>query len=255
MLPQNAVKKYLETIQNVNTQETYKKVLEDYVLSVTSLKLINRYNLNMYKHKYKKSSTIATKLAAIRSFLDYCWEQGWIDNNPGWIVKNNINKKYSNCKNITMEDFKKIIKNSRTLAGIRDDLLLLTLYYVGDMRKVLNLMWWSDLPEPLLIVKTKYEKKLFKELGYEKAQEIKSGYLFFNLKKDSSKPLTNWYLKFLLRKRNKEMGFPETFIDVQTVKRLGAKEIYLRTGSIDQVMDYCGHKHKRTTYTFIQGLQ
>lgn len=259
MLPKVAVASYLRTIKNPITLRCYSKTLEEFIKNIYILKGVTNYTIENFKNKLLKYSatTIASKLAAIRSFLDYCWEQGWIASNPSLIVKQQIIPKYNNSKNITFKDFQKLITISKTTGHTRDNLLLLCLYMCGSIEQVLELRWNDRLPKALLKFKQQYKKQLNKFLTKEEVSALQKSncYLFFNLRsKNILSPLTRRYVRFLLENRNLQAGFDKRYIDFVALKRLGAKEIYLKTQSLEQVMKYCGHKHKRTTYTFIQNL-
>lgn len=255
--PKAALTTFLNSIKNEKTFKTYNLVLNDFIKDIYILKGITRYTIAYYKSKFNNysDSSIATKMAAIRSFLFYCWEQGWITSNPGLLVGQNIVTKYQHSKNIEIKDFKKLIFNKRNLPHTRDNLILLCLYFYGSPEKVLNLKWSDSLCKPLIKFKKQYLNQLKKDYTKTEIEVLQTGYLFFDTRKrDSSKPLSKRYITFILEDRNKQVGFKTNHIDLMTIKRLGAKELYNRTNSVEQVMKYCGHKHRRTTYTFIQNL-
>jgi integrase len=110
----SALSHYLNSLANETTKVNYRIVLEDFLEEIENLNEITREVILSYKGTLvgKAPQTVAARLAAIRSFCDYCWTQGWTTSDPSLAIKNIPVEKYGSAKNISFEDFKKILSQA-----------------------------------------------------------------------------------------------------------------------------------------------
>ena len=227
---------YLATLENATTRTNYEIVLRDFLANTRKVEDITEAGIVEFKNSMsdKAPQTITARLAAIRSFCDFCWTQGWIPTDPSLGVKNVQVERYSQAKNISFDDLKKFLQaiDTDTLKGLRDYLLLRLAFMYGDVKKILQLPW--DV----------------KHLAY-----FQNGYLFFNVDTcDNSKALSLSSARKIVIKYVREAGFPEKYIDFQALKRLRAKQIFAQTNSIEAVMRFCGHRSIKATKAFLKTL-
>lgn len=251
-----ALSHYLNSLTNKTTRTNYEIVLKDFLEETEELDQITASSIMSFKGTLigKAAQTVAARLAAVRSFCDYCWTQGWISTDPSLAIKNNPVEKYQSAKNISFEDFKKILKATdvTTLVGVRDYLLMRLIFIYGDPTAVLRLPFNQKMHSALEPVKGQYELLLSKKTSVDSLQ---LGYLFFNLEKcTNAKPLSLSACRKILAKYTKKAGFPAKFLDFQAMKRLRAKQIYDQTESEESVMQFCGHKSLKVTRAFIKTL-
>ena len=256
MKTNTALNHFLKSLTNETTRTNYEIVLKDFLEEIDDLKDVNTTAIKSYKGTLvgKAPQTIAARLAAIRSFCDFCWTQGWISTDPSLSVKNNPVEKYQSAKNITFEEFKQLIASIEvtSLVGIRDYLLLRLIFVYGDPMAVLRIPFNQEMHIALAQAKTFYEKKLAEKTSINSLQ---LGYLFFNLEKcTNAKPLSLSACRKVLAKYTRKVGFPDNYIDFQALKRLRAKQIYKQTESEEAVMKFCGHKSLKVTRAFIKTL-
>jgi len=252
-----AVETYLATLTNETTKKNYKVALEEIAKGITYLIQVTPARIQAYK-KYliaqgKAMQTITAKLAAVRSFCDFCWMQGWFSENPGFEVQPEKVVKYGNAKKVSFNDFQKLLGaiEMDSAEGIRDLMLLRVVFLVGDHNKALALKWSNKLPEAL----QKY-KQLFKEkLPTNKKIDFKDGFLFFSLDSmNNTKPISYATARRILLRRLEKAGFETNYMDFPALKRLRAKQIYEKTKSAKAVQQFCGHKSLRITREFIKTL-
>jgi len=251
-----ALQKYLSTLENETTRTNYEIVLKDFLSSFEDVRQITKESVQQYKELLadKSPQTIAARLAAIRSFCDYCWSEGWLTFNPALYIKNDPIEKYAQAKNISFTDFKKFVDkiDANTLVGIRDLLLIRLIFFYGDPIKILELPFQYDLPAQFEPIKRAYIKELSKEAN---PMKLSYGYLFFNLEDlNNSKPLSLSAARKILIKYTHRAGFPHNYIDFQALKRLRARQIYDQTESLEAVQKFCGHKTLKVTKAFIKTL-
>lgn len=256
-----ALPQYLSNLKNETTRTNYEIVLKDFLSSFIDASQITKEHVKQYKDALEEKSpqTIAARLAAIRSFCDFCWSNGWITSNPALYIKNNPIEKYGQAKNISFEDFKKFISliNTTTLVGIRDLLLIRLIFFYGDPEGVLNLSFDKDLQEQFKPIYHSYIKMAAKQVAENgnNPMKLNYGYLFFNLEDlDNSKPLSLSAARKVLIKYTSKANFPHNYIDFQALKRLRAKQIYDQTESVEAVQKFCGHKSQKITKAFIKTL-
>jgi site-specific recombinase XerD len=252
----SALSHYLNSLTNSTTRTNYKIVLDDFLEDILSLGDITSESILSYKGTLvgKAPQTIAARLAAIRSFCDYSWTQGWTDTDPSLSIKNNPVEKYSSAKNISFVDFKKILAkvDLSTLVGVRDYMLIRLIFSLGDPIKILRTPFNVDLPSRLQPLKDTYAQKLSKKTN---VNSLQLGYLFFNLDKCvNAKPLSLSSCRKVLAKYVKRAGYPDKFLDFQAMKRLRAKQIYEQTNSEEAVQKFCGHKSLKVTKAFLRTL-
>jgi len=251
-----ALSHYLNSLSNKTTRTNYEIVLNDFLSEAIELEQITTTGILSYKGSLvgKAPQTIAARLAAIRSFCDYCWTQGWISSDPALPIKNNPVEKYTSAKNISFEDFKKILKviDVSSLVGVRDFLLLRLIFVYGNPAAVLCLPFNQKMHAALEPVKEQYDLKLS---GKTSVDSLQLGYLFFNLEKcTNAKPLSLSACRKVVAKYTKKAKFPDKFLDFQAMKRLRAKQIFKQTKSEEAVMKFCGHKSLKVTRAFIKTL-
>ena len=245
---------YLLTLENETTRTNYEIVLRDYLSRFTDVQEITKESVQDYKEALSEKSpqTIAARLAAIRSYCDFCWSNGWLAFNPALYIKNDPVEKYAQAKNISFEDFKKFIGqiDPSTLVGVRDLLLTRLIFFYGDAEKILETPFSQDLPDQFDVIKRAYAKELSKVTN---VMRLSYGYLFFSLEDlDNSKSLSLSAVRKVLIKYTHRAGFPLNYIDFQALKRLRAKQIYQQTNSEEAVQQFCGHKSLKITKAFIK---
>ena len=251
-----ALSHFLNSLSTETTKTNYKIVLDDFLEEFRTVGQIDARAIQSYKASLtgKAPQTVAARLAAIRSFCDYCWTQGWVDMDPSLAIKNNPVEKYASAKNITFDQFKTILAEAdlSTLVGIRDYLLLRLIFIYGDPVKILRLPFNHDLHPSLAKIKRQYEKKLAEKTN---VFSLQLGYMFFNLDKcTNAKPLSLSTCRKILAKLTKRAGFPDKFLDFQAMKRLRAKQIYEQTESEEAVQAFYGHSSLKVTKAFIKTL-
>lgn len=251
-----ALSHYLNSLSNKTTKTNYGIVLTDFLGGTEELDKITTAGILSYKGSLvgKAPQTIAARLAAIRSFCDYCWTQGWITSDPALPIKNNPVEKYLSAKNISFEDFRKILQviDVSRLVGVRDYLLLRLIFIYGDPTTVLRLPFNQQMHAALDPIKKHYELKLSEKTSVDSLQ---LGYLFFNLEKcTNAKPLSLSACRKVVAKYTKKAKFPDKFLDFQAMKRLRARQIFAQTKSEEAVMKFCGHKSLKVTRAFIKTL-
>ncbi len=250
----SALDTYLNTLENSTTRLNYEIALKEFLGKTRKLDLITREKIVKYKKslKNKSSQTVAARLSAIRSFCDYCWSQGWMDNDPSLSIKNDPSKKYEKAKNIGFKDFKRILNQIDTtdLYGLRDYFLFRLLFITGDVDGTLSLKWNNAFPDSLNKIKIAYAEEL---LVFMSKEDLKGGYIFFGLEHmNADKPLSKSGARKIVKKYTIRAGFPENYVDFHALKRLRAKQIYEQTGSIEAVNQFCGHKSMKATKAFVK---
>lgn len=252
-----AIESYLKTLDNETTRKNYKVALEEFSTGITFLTQITTARINSYKNllgkKTSSTQTITARLAAIRSFCDYCWMQGWISENPGLPVKPERVVKYDKAKRVSFEDFEKLLKaiNVEEPEGLRDFILLRMIFLCGDHNKVLELRFSHPLPGNL----GKYKEKFQEMVKDYKKVDTEKGYLFFSLDhKNNSKTISYATARRILLKRLQLAGFEADHMDFPAIKRIRAKQIYEKTKSAKAVQEFCGHKSLKITKEFLKTL-
>lgn len=253
-----ALEQFLSSLENETTRINYEIVLKDFLSNLTLVVQVTKEAIQQYKEilseKDASPQTIAARLAAIRSFCDFCWNSGWLQSNPGLYIKNDHVEKYGQAKNITMEDFKKFLGqiDTKTLIGTRDLLLIRLIFFYGDPEKILAIPFSQDLPAQFEPLKQTYIQELSK---VTKIPKLSYGFLFFDGEGlDNSKPLSLSGTRKVLIKYAMKAGFPHTYVDFQALKRLRAKQIYQQTESAEAVQAFCGHKSLKITKAYIKTL-
>jgi site-specific recombinase XerD len=252
----SALSHYLNSLSNETTKVNYRIVLEDFLEEIGDLKDITRDVILSYKGTLvgKAPQTVAARLAAIRSFCDYCWTQGWVSTDASLAIKNNPVEKYGSAKNISFEDFKNILAQAdlTTLVGVRDYLLLRLIFVYGDPVTILRLPFNHSLHPALEALRAEYERQLSDKV---RVDSLQLGYLFFNLDKCiNAKPLSLSSCRKVIAKYIKRAGYPDKFLDFQAMKRLRARQIYEQTDSVEAVRKFCGHKSLKVTKAFLKTL-
>ena len=249
---------YLSSLENETTRTNYEIALRDFLSRLTDIEEITKESVQDYKEALseteKSPQTVAARLAAIRSYCDFCWSNGWLTFNPALYIKNDYVEKYAQAKNISFEDFKKFISqiDASTLVGNRDLLLTRLIFFYGDAEKILETPFGHELPDQFEIIKRSYVKELSKVTN---VMRLSYGYLFFNLETlDNSRALSLSAVRKVLIKYTHHAGFPLNHIDFQALKRLRAKQIYQQTNSIEAVQQFCGHKSLKITKAYIKTL-
>jgi len=249
----SALEQYLNSLDNRTTKINYEIVLRDFIENISAVGQITTNRVVTYKKGLadKAPQTIAARLAAIRSFCDYCWDQGWLSSDPSLSVRANPIEKYAKAKNVSFGDLKKILGkiDITTLVGVRDYLLIRLIFLTGDVKKVIGISWDQDLPASLASVLHKYKNSVPDD------NLVEGGHLFFNTDRNNSKGLSLSGARRILTKYAVKAGYPEKFLDFQALKRLRAKQIYDQTGSEEAVKSFCGHKSMKATKAFIKTLK
>lgn len=247
---------YLASLENETTRLNYEIVLKDFLSNLKKVTDVTEAEIIAFKGSLsdKAPQTVTARLAAIRSFCDYCWTQGWLNTDPSLGVENVKFERYGRAKNITFEEFKKFLKSIdvTNLIGIRDYLFIRLVFMYGDVHKIRNLPWDVKLPESLDAARARYESLLMEKVNIAYLQ---NGYLFFNLETcKNEKALSLSAARKIVLKRVRGAGFPDKYIDFQAMKRLRAKQIFEQTQSIEAVMKFCGHRSVKATKAFLKTL-
>jgi site-specific recombinase XerD len=120
----DALNQYLESVDNTTTKINYEIVLREFLKNTSRISDISTEKIANYKASLcdKAPQTIAAKLAAIRSFCYFCAKEKWISSDPSLPIRNDPFKKYEQSKNISFEDFQKILGfiDLTTIMGLRD---------------------------------------------------------------------------------------------------------------------------------------
>jgi len=252
----NALEQYLQSLENETTRINYGIILREFCQYFERLIDIDTQSVLKFKTTLegKSEQTVASRMSAIRSFLMFCWGHNWIPMDPTIAIKTDNVQRYQHSKNITIEDFKSILSNAnvKTLAGLRDYLLLRMLFIYGDIEKILDLKIKSPLPEML-----DADRRLFITMlsQHIKIEELKIGYLFFGLEKmDCNQRMSLSGVRKILKKYSALANFDENFLDFTAIKRLRAKQIYEQTSSVEAVQRFCGHSSPTQTKTFLKTI-
>lgn len=253
---QKALAQYLESLENETTRTNYQIALREFCQHFERLVDIDTQSVMAYRQMLdgKSPQTISSRMSAIKSFLMYCWEQSWIPMDPTIPIKADNVPRYQNTKNVSLEDFKKLLSqvNVKTLAGLRDYLLLRLLFLYGDLDKILDLKIRSVLPEVLDDDRKTYITMLSQHILVE---DLKNGYLFFGLERmDCSQKLSLSAVRKMLQKYCAMAGFDEKYFDFTAIRRLRAKQIYEQTNSVPSVQKFLGHNSPVQTKTFLKTL-
>lgn len=127
----------------------------------------------------EKRSTVARKLAAIRSFLQFCMRKRWIDDNPAKVVATPKQERHvpSFLSEDEMANFLDLPQSSRVL-DLRDKLVLELLYATGMRVSELVGINLEDISveERLIRVRGKGKKERLLPFG-RKAEESLARYL------------------------------------------------------------------------------
>jgi len=252
----NALAQYLQTLENETTRINYGIILREFSQHFERLIDIDTQAILKFKATLggKSDQTIASRMSAIRSFLMFCWSHNWIPMDPTIVIKTDNVQRYQNTKNITVEDFKKILAstNIKSLAGLRDYLLLRLLFIFGDVEKILPLQIKSALPDTVDADRKTFVTKLAEHI---KVEDLKGGYLFFGLEKmDCSQKMSLSGVRKILKKYCTLAGFDENYLDFTAIKRLRARQIYEQTSSVLAVQQFCGHSSASQTKTFLKTI-
>jgi site-specific recombinase XerD len=252
----NALDHYLQSLENETTRINYGIILREFCQHFERLIDIDHQSILKFKTTLagKSEQTIASRMSAIRSFLMYCWEHNWIPMDPSLTIRADNVQRYQNSKNITIEDFKNILSktNVKTLAGLRDYLLLRLLFISGDIEKVLDLKIKSGLPDILDGDRKTFATMLAQQIPVE---DLKNGYLFFGLEKmNCSQKMSLSGVRKILKKYCALAGLNENFLDFNAIKRLRARQIYEQTSSVEAVQKFCGHSSPTQTKTFLRTI-
>ncbi|MFQ6069419.1 MAG: tyrosine recombinase XerC [Candidatus Aminicenantales bacterium] len=141
--------------------------------------LIIRGFLARLNARGEKKSTVARKLAAVRSFLQFCMKRKWINNNPARVVATPKQEKHvpSFLSEDEMAGFLDLPPSNKPL-DLRDRLLLEFLYATGMRVSELVGINLEDisLEERLVRVRGKGKKERILPFG-RKAREILGRYL------------------------------------------------------------------------------
>jgi integrase/recombinase XerC len=127
-----------------------------------------------------KKSTIARKLASIRSFLQFCLKRRWLEDNPARVVATPRQEKHvpSFLSEDEMSHFLDLPQNSDRVLVLRDKALLELLYATGIRVGELVGMNVGDInfADRLIIVKGKGKKERLLPFG-KKAEESLRAYI------------------------------------------------------------------------------
>lgn len=256
MTVENALLQYLQSLENETTRVNYEVILKEFCQYFERLIDIDAKSILQFKETLKDKSpqTISSRMSAIRSFLMYCWDNSWIPIDPSLSIKPDNVVRYQNSKNITLEDVKNILSkiNVKSLAGMRDYLLMRLTLVFGDIEKVMELRVTSAIPATL-----ENDRKIFIAMlvPHVKVEDLKTGYLFFSLEKmDCSQKLSLSGVRKILKKYCVMAGFEENFLDFNAIKRLRARQIYEQTSSVEAVRQFCGHARVAQTRTFLKTI-
>lgn len=253
---QKALSQYLETLDSEVTKSNYAIVLRDFCDKFKRLTDIDTKAVLAYKELLngKSPQTVSSRLSAIKSFLTYCWENNWIPMDPTIPIKAVPVPRYKNSKNISIDDFKKLLSHIdvKSLAGFRDYLLLRLLFIYGNLPSILDLKIKSALPDIINDDRKTYITMLSQHVPVESLRE---GYLFFGLEKmDSSQKLSVSGVRKILQKYCVLSGFDAQHFDIMAMRRLRAKQIYEQTKSVNAVQRFCQHKSSTQTKTFLKTI-
>ncbi len=199
--------KYLEVERgfSAHTLRAYKNDLEDFILYCKSspesleVKDIRGYISDLII-KGKAKSTVSRKLAAIRSFLAYLYEEGYIKLNPAKFVPMPKGAKHL-PKFLSIDEAFDLVQSPVGIEfiKIRDKAILELLYSSGLRVSELASINMEDIniKEGLLKVKGKGRKERIVPFGNKAAEALKSYIIermLFKKKKPISEKHTNLFL-------------------------------------------------------------
>jgi integrase/recombinase XerC len=149
-----------------------------------SLKEIDNFILRGFLAKLhdqgNKRSTIARKLASIRSFLQFCLKRRWLEDNPARVVATPKQERHvpSFLSEDEMSYFLDLPEGSDRVLALRDKALLELLYATGVRVGELVGMNVEDInfSERLIVVKGKGKKERLLPFG-KKAEESLQAYI------------------------------------------------------------------------------
>ena len=251
---QVAVKLYLSSIENTTTQRCYRAALEQYTKNLDSVDQITPLTIRNYKISLrgKSAQTICARLAAIRGLSDLCWTKGWLDTDPSLFVGNVSNPRYTNAKEITSRQFRRILNSIHLdCDGIHDYLLLKLIFISGSPDNVSRLNWNAKLPRFAEKLKKVYKTSAKADPSLKISD---SGHLFFPFAFNNKLRLTHADMLLILKERATYAGYKATQFDLMSLKRLRSKELYEETGSVKAIQNLCGFKYRKDAVRFIKTL-
>jgi integrase/recombinase XerC len=218
----------------------------------------------LHEASYAKTS-IARKLASLRSFYKYGQREGWASSNPARALRN-PRKGRSLPHFLTTEEIGKLlsIPPADSPMGLRDRAILETMYSAG--LRVSELVGLSDgdvdLPQGVLLVRGKGRKERLSPLGSYAARALQA---WLRLRKVSPKEsqgreaplftnrfgtrLTTRSVGRMLEKYLRETGLDQR-TSPHTVRHSFATHLLDRGADIRSVQELLGHKSLVTTQIY-----
>lgn len=225
--------------------------------------ILRRFLATLYEKKEKKS-TIARKLAAIRSFFQFCMRKMWLDDNPAKVVATPKQEIYipSFLSEEEMADFLDLPKSDKVLA-LRDRAILELLYATGVRVSELVGINIEDITfeEKMIRIRGKGKKERLVPFGkmaenslysYLKARQLinktkiddKALFLNYRWERISSRSverIVNKYINFSAAKRK---------ISPHSLRHSFASHLLSRGADLRVIQELLGHESLATTQKY-----
>lgn len=225
--------------------------------------ILRGFLATLYEKKEKKS-TIARKLAAIRSFFQFCMRKMWLDDNPAKVVATPKQEIYipSFLSEEEMADFLDLPKSDKVLA-LRDRAILELLYATGVRVSELVGINIEDITfeEKMIRVRGKGKKERLVPFGkmaenslysYLKARQLinktkiddKALFLNYRWERISSRSverIVNKYIHFSAAKRK---------ISPHSLRHSFASHLLSRGADLRVIQELLGHESLATTQKY-----
>ncbi len=236
-------------------------------LDRVSVGLLRRYLASLHEQGYART-TVARRLASLRSFFRYCCREGWLETNPAQVLRNpRVGRKLPHF--LTADQVARLLEAPpvNTPLGLRDRALLETLYSAG-LRVAelvgLNVEDW-DQDANILRVRGKGRKERIAPVGRYAAEALRR-WLQVRQPADDAGPddraalflnrfgrrLTTRSVGRILEKYLKQVGL-DTVTSPHTLRHSFATHLLDGGADLRSVQEMLGHKSLTTTqiYTHI----
>jgi len=225
--------------------------------------ILRGFLASLYEKKEKKS-TIARKLAAIRSFFQFCMRKMWLDDNPAKVVATPKQEIYmpSFLSEEEMADFLDLPKSDKVLA-LRDRAILELLYATGVRVSELVGINIEDMTfeEKMIRVRGKGKKERLVPFGkmaenslysYLKARQLinktkiddKALFLNYRGERISSRSVERIVNKYIHRSATKRKISPHS------LRHSFASHLLSRGADLRVIQELLGHESLATTQKY-----